>query len=206
MWQNAHVYIFHSIDYGKTFEVFHPFAKGNAPVLANFSTDTTEGEMPFTVDFCNFSIGDIQQYEWDFENDGIIDSYEQSPVHTYQDTGYYSVRLTITGADSSNTFLKENYVHVYKTIGFSEHVKGKFQCYPNPSSGKVMIEFTDFYSAAKVLISDITGSLIKTIDLQAGMKKLTWDTKDKQGNYCKPGIYFIKLEKYNHIQKVILTN
>ncbi|MBI9039452.1 MAG: hypothetical protein JEY97_15070 [Bacteroidales bacterium] len=26
MWQNAHTYIFHSTDYGVTFEVFHPFA------------------------------------------------------------------------------------------------------------------------------------------------------------------------------------
>ena len=102
LWQNAHVYIYHSLDYGKTFEVFHPFAKGNEPVLANFSTDTTEGEMPFTVDFCNFSIGDIQQYEWDFDNDGIIDSYDETPTWIYQDTGYYSARLTITGPDSSN--------------------------------------------------------------------------------------------------------
>ncbi len=125
MWQIAHIYIYYSTDYGKTYEVFHPFSKGDEPVLANFSSDTTEGEMPFTVDFCNFSIGDIQQYEWDFENDGIIDSYEETPSWTYQDTGYYSVRLTITGPDSSNTFVKENYIHVYNLTGIDNNHKKK---------------------------------------------------------------------------------
>ena len=114
MWQNAHTYIFHSTDYGVTFEVFHPFAKGLEPVLANFSTTTNEGNSPLTVDFCNFSIGNIQLYEWDFNNDGIIDSYEESPSWTYSEPGTYSVSLTITAGtpDSTNTFVKEDYITV----------------------------------------------------------------------------------------------
>jgi len=141
-WQNAHTYIFHSTDYGKTFEVFHPFAKGNEPVLANFSSDTTEGEMPFIVDFCNFSIGDIQQYEWDFDNDGATDSYEQSPIWTYQDTGCYSVKLKVIGPDSSNTFLKEDYIYVYKTVGIDEFPQNEINCYPNPFSDQITFEFS----------------------------------------------------------------
>jgi len=112
MWQNAHIYIYHSTDYGITFEVFHPFSKGNEPVLANFSTVTQEGNQPLEVEFCNYSIGEILEYQWDFENDGIIDSYEQSPIFTYQNTGNYSVKLTVVGSDSTNSFLKEDYITV----------------------------------------------------------------------------------------------
>jgi len=114
LWQNAHTYIFHSTDYGVTFEVFHPFSKGQQPILANFSTTTKEGNHPLTLDFCNFSIGNIQLYEWDFNNDGVIDSYEESPSWTYSEPGTYSVSLTITAGspDSTNTFVKEDYITV----------------------------------------------------------------------------------------------
>ena len=115
MQQNRHLYIFHSMDYGRTFEVFHPFSKGIEPIMANFSTTTKEGNQPFTVEFCNFSIGNIQLYEWDFDNDGVIDSYEESPSWTYSELGTYSVSLTITtgSPDSTNTFVKEDYITVF---------------------------------------------------------------------------------------------
>lgn len=114
MWLNAHIYIYHSIDYGQTFEVFHPFAKGNEPILSNFSTINKEVHLTTPVEFSNFSIGNIQEYQWDFENDGVIDSYEESPSWTYTEPGTYSVSLTITAGspDSINTFLKEDYITV----------------------------------------------------------------------------------------------
>ncbi len=203
-WLNAHTYIFHSTDYGKTFEVFHPFAKGNEPLLANFSSDTTEGEMPFTVDFCNFSIGDIQQYEWDFDNDGTIDSYEQSPIWTYQDTGYYSVKLTVTGLDSSNTFLKENYIHVYKTVGLNEIFQPEINCYPNPFGNHITFEFQSGINESLIFIYDIAGQLINTILKPQGEKKLVWDGKDKYRNECKPGIYYVRSENNTFSQKILL--
>lgn len=206
MWQNAHIYIFHSLDYGKTFEVFHPFLKGSEPVLANFSSDTTEGEMPFTVDFCNFSIGDIQQYEWDFENDGNIDSYEQSPVYTYQDTGYYSVKLTVIGSDSSNTFIKEDYIHVYKEVGINENPSKSFRCYPNPASEEVTIDFSKQTLQGKFIIYNSIGKTIRRLKVNPGTNKIIWDTKDNEGANCPPGIYFIKHNKKPYFQKIILTN
>ncbi|OYT13925.1 MAG: hypothetical protein B6I19_02620 [Bacteroidetes bacterium 4572_114] len=112
MWQNAHTYIFHSTDYGKTFEVFHPFSKGNQPVLANFSSVQTEGIVPFTIEWCNFSIGEDVTYEWDFDNNGTIDSNEENPVYTYEEAGVYSVKLSVVGSDSTNSFTKEDYITV----------------------------------------------------------------------------------------------
>ncbi|RLD52813.1 MAG: hypothetical protein DRJ05_17105, partial [Bacteroidetes bacterium] len=163
----------------------------NEPVLANFSSDTTEGEMPFTVDFCNFSIGDIQQYKWDFDNDGNVDSYEQSPVYTFQDTGYYSVKLTVTGPDSSNTFLKENYIHVQKITGFGEIYPTEISCYPNPFHNSITFEFSNYQKPDNINIYDIKGKLMNVINKPKGTNKAIWDGKDNNGFKCKPGIYYL---------------
>jgi PKD repeat protein len=205
LWQNAHVYVYHSLDYGKTFEVFHPFAKGNEPVLANFSADTTEGEMPFTVEFCNFSIGDIQQYEWDFDNDGIIDSYDEAPTWIYQDTGYYSVKLTITGTDSTNSFLKENYIHVQKATGFEEYTGPGINCYPNPFSNGIHFDFLHYQKHGLITIYDITGQQITTLNKPIGINKIVWDGKGKNGYKIKPGVYYAKFDNNTFFQKLILT-
>ena len=142
-----HIYIFHSTDYGKTFTVFHPFSKGEEPLVANFSSAITEGISPLTVQFCNYSVGDIQSYEWDFDNDGNIDSYEEEPEYTYQDTGYYSVKLTIYNGDESDEFLRENYIHVTSNVGISDQLSiSNYQLsinnYPNPSNYITTIQFT----------------------------------------------------------------
>ncbi|MCD4745190.1 MAG: T9SS type A sorting domain-containing protein [Bacteroidales bacterium] len=163
MWQNAHTYILHSTDYGITFEVFHPFAKGQEPLLANFSAKSEEnangaftiktidsvyyvtGDMPLDVQFYNYSIGDINSYEWDFNNDGIVDSYDENPVYTYADTGWYSVNLKVYDDYDTNSFLKENYIYVYDSVGtyISEQTKPEIiNCFPNPFKDNTNISFS----------------------------------------------------------------
>lgn len=140
-----HNYILHSQDYGVTFDVYHPFAKGNQPLLANFSAINKTPQATTPIEFDNFSIGDVEEYQWDFENDGIIDSYDEYPVHIYQDTGYYSVNLTIVGADSSNSFTKENYIHVIDTVSSvaTPEVQPKISLFPNPFTNKLTIQFSE---------------------------------------------------------------
>jgi PKD repeat protein len=188
MWQNAHTYIFHSIDYGNTFEVFHPFAKGNEPILANFSTTDKEVHLTESVEFSNFSIGDINEYQWDFENDGIIDSYDEFPTHIYQDTGYYSVKLSVVGQDSTNTFIKENYIHVIDTITITPDLNYKeINIFPNPFNDRISIETRPEYK--KIVIYDLNGKnhYVKTIG--QGNKTETIDLKK-----LDKGIYILKIK------------
>ena len=153
LWQNAHVYILHSTDYGKTFEVFHPFAKGNEPLLANFSVSEKEVHLTSPIEFSNFSIGDIEEYQWDFDNDGIIDSYDETPTYVYQDTGWYSVKLTIHKADSVNSFLKTNYIHIIDTTTLvNEKSTQCINLAPNP--------FKNF-----IYVSGLTGNETYTITI-----------------------------------------
>ncbi len=90
----------------------------NDNVVANFSADQTSGPLPLTVNFSDESISQsstIVSWEWDFQNDGVIDSYEQNPVFIYDEQGDYSVSLTVSDelSRTTSTVIKEEYISVY---------------------------------------------------------------------------------------------
>ncbi|MDD3049961.1 MAG: PKD domain-containing protein [Candidatus Cloacimonetes bacterium] len=96
-------------------------ASDHLPVYANFfaksmhvdfTADTVYGGHPLIVNFTDLSLSDITTWEWDFQNDGVIDSSEQHPQWIYQTPGYYSVKLTISNEDDSASNLKSDYIHV----------------------------------------------------------------------------------------------
>ncbi len=80
---------------------------------AEFSADhfiTTEGA---TVQFTDLSTGDLPPftYEWDFNNDGIIDSTLANPAYAYTDDGLYTVTLKVTDASGfTDTAIKVDYI------------------------------------------------------------------------------------------------
>lgn len=192
MWQNAHIYIYHSMDYGNTFEVFHPFAKGSEPVLANFSAIEKEVHITTPVEFSNFSIGDIQEYHWDFDNNGIIDSYEEAPSYIYQDTGWYSVKLNVVGPDSTNTFVKQNYIHIIDTTTMvQKNLFKKLQIIPNPFRERISISYlipTEEYS---ISIYNLQGVKIYENPEQYS-KSITINTLE-----LNPGIYILNISYQN---------
>jgi PKD repeat protein/streptogramin lyase len=81
--------------------------------IADFTGAPTAGLAPLTVTFTNSSTGYDQPltYEWDFENDGIVDSTEVNPSHIYNTPGIYSVKLRVTDADGSvSSIVLNNYI------------------------------------------------------------------------------------------------
>lgn len=77
--------------------------------VADFTADTLRGCGSLTVQFTDQSTG-ATSWQWDFDNDGNLDSDEQHPVHTYDDFGIYTVSLII-----NNTTIEEktDYITVY---------------------------------------------------------------------------------------------
>lgn len=235
VWYKAHIYILHSTDHGISFDVYHPFAMGEQPLLANFSgkaagfevsdilpslnSDTVyhpAGACPLTVQFCNYSFGDITKYEWDFQNNGTIDSYEAEPSFTYKDTGFYSVRLTVyKGSSDTSTFLRENYVYVYSTVGIPVVEKkraSQMTCYPNPFTNNIRIIHHSNRNVKdlNVVIYSISGEKIILIRPQAGANHnditYTWDGRDENGIGVCSGVYICKIdEKKPVFEKIILT-
>ncbi len=70
--------------------------------IADAKADKTEGKRPLTVSFTGSgtdSDGNIVSYYWDFGDDKT--SSEQNPTHTYNTTGEYEVKLTVTDDDGA---------------------------------------------------------------------------------------------------------
>jgi PKD repeat protein len=72
------------------------------PPTAAFTADPITGGAPLNVTFTNQSFGDITSYEWDFQNDGVLDSTETSPSFTFNTAGDYTVKLKAIGPGGSN--------------------------------------------------------------------------------------------------------
>ncbi len=83
---------------------------------ADFNTDKTFGKPPLTVQFTDKSAGPPTSWQWDFDNDGNIDSTEQNPQYTYDSEGIYSVKLTVSDGSFSVEKIKENLIQVTNTL------------------------------------------------------------------------------------------
>ena len=212
----AHIYIYHSLDYGETFTLYHPFSHGPEPYYANFEAEPLTGTVPLSVQFTDSSSGEnIQNWEWDFQNDGTIDSYEQNPEYTYQDTGYYSVSLTINYMQTI-TATRFNYIHVTGNVdvddGFLNSTMLHLDNTPNPFSNSTTITYTLPHNIheSEIEIYNIKGQLIKTLysfpNPSFGMHEVVWDGKDERGKQVGTGIYFCKLttENTDLIKKLVL--
>ncbi len=88
--------------------------------LADFVADITSGYVSLEVQFTDQSIGNITSWEWDFDNDGTIDSNEQNPSYTYSETGEFTVSLTVSNVNYSNIETKIEYIEVLNPIAFFE--------------------------------------------------------------------------------------
>ena len=74
--------------------------EGQKPV-ANFSLNGNQGYSPLFVEFTDTSLYLPTSWEWDFNNDGNVDSTQQNPVFTYKTPGRYTVRLKVSNAFGS---------------------------------------------------------------------------------------------------------
>ncbi|AKB30294.1 cell surface protein [Methanosarcina siciliae T4/M] len=79
-------------------------SESSTPVepVAAFAADVASGTAPLTVNFTDQSTGSPTSWAWDFDNDGNDDSSEQSPSYTYNDTGSYTVKLTVSNENGSD--------------------------------------------------------------------------------------------------------
>lgn len=79
-------------------------------VNANFDAQPTMGEAPLTVQFRDRSDGDYDLRSWSF-GDGET-SHSRNPSHTYQNEGFYTVTLTVSGEGGRDTVTKRDLIIV----------------------------------------------------------------------------------------------
>ena len=85
-------------------------------VAANFTSSVSRGLAPLTVAFTDSSAGNPTSWQWDFGNDGTVDSTAQNPTFTFTTPGVYSVRLVATNANSTSTLLRTDLITAVTTI------------------------------------------------------------------------------------------
>src|SRR5690606_5839320 len=87
-------------------------SSGANPPVASFLTNKQAGTAPLEIQFTDQSATDPTTWAWDFDNNGIVDSTDQSPTFSYHSAGVYTVNLTVTNATGTSTIVKENAVAV----------------------------------------------------------------------------------------------
>jgi len=96
----------------------------NVQLVADFEANPTSGKAPLDVTFTDKSTGNPTSWEWDFDNDGNVDSTVQNPTHTYSNPGWYTVKLTVSDGATSDTCVKERYILVYSNVYYVDWVNG----------------------------------------------------------------------------------
>jgi gliding motility-associated-like protein len=99
------------------------------PPTAAFSvSDSIVCDPTKRVSFNNNSVGG-SSYKWDF-GDKTLGSTDQFPTHTFKDSGFYTISLTVTDPNGcSSTLVKKNYIRISPT-GAILHAKDYQDCAP----------------------------------------------------------------------------
>lgn len=83
-----------------------------AQIAVNFAADTTLVCPGYVIQFTDHSVGDtVKNWHWDFGDGTTIDSV-QNPNHAYTTAGFYTVSLTASSSNATQTKTKTNYIHV----------------------------------------------------------------------------------------------
>ena len=149
---------------------------------AKFSGTPRIGYAPLNVQF-NAQItclDGINSWSWDLNNDGTMDSFEESPVWTYTDTGKYSVRLVVSNGSATDTLLRAEYIRCIAPCDAG------FSAMPLSGYAPLRVQFTDSSAPLTELTSwewDFDNN--ETIDSRA--QHPVW-------TYAIPGEYSVKLK------------
>lgn len=102
---------------------------------ANFTASLTQGCSPVVVRFQDQSTGGITSWFWDFGNGATATL--QNPSTTYFTPGSYTVTLTVTNSQGTNTLTRTQYILVYPKPAINFTVNDSTACFPHPA------QFTD---------------------------------------------------------------
>ena len=107
---------------------------GGGWLVANFSGTSTTGTAPLEVSFTNSLTGEITERSWNFGDTSPANN-ERNPTHTYDASGIYTVRLTVTESDGTDTETRTNYISVTTPIKYSLTVNTVGSGSVNPAGG-----------------------------------------------------------------------
>jgi PKD repeat protein len=129
---------------GSDGEVKNDYVVATKPPIAAFEGSPRTGDSPLLVQFTDLSAegsAPITTWSWSFGDGGT--STSQNPAHTYAAVGTYTVALTVTTTDGSDTETKAGYV----TVGEPPAPPAAdFSGSPTDGPAPLGVQFTDLSS------------------------------------------------------------
>ncbi len=86
----------------------------------DFHADFRRATAGDTIQFFSGAVGNVTEYQWDFDNDDVIDSYDENPQYVYTDQGNYDVKLSVRDEFEIRTMIKEDYIKI-RSLWDNEH-------------------------------------------------------------------------------------
>jgi PKD repeat protein len=109
------------------------------PPTAAFTANPMSGDAQLTVQFNDTSTGDPTSWFWEFGDNEF--SYDRNASHTYNDTGTYTVSLTVTNANGSDTATEPEYINV-ESPGIVP-LEAAFTANVTEGTAPLAVQFTD---------------------------------------------------------------
>ncbi|WP_440953497.1 PKD domain-containing protein [Methanococcoides sp. FTZ1] len=177
------------INYINVTSVSSPVTADPVLPVADFIANVTGGPVPLTVEFTDLS-SNSTSWSWDVDNDGTADYFTQTAFHTYNSTGLYSVNLTSSNINGTDSELKINYINVTSVS--------------SPVTADPVLPVADF-------IANVTGGpvplTVEFTDLSSNSTSWSWDV-DNDGTadyftqtafhtYNSTGLYSVNLTSSN---------
>lgn len=173
---------------------------GPLPLAAEFTAEPRIGPEPLTVQFTDRSTGSITSWLWDF-GDGTT-STDKNPVHTFQEPHSYTVSLTVTGPDGSDSETKPTHIQGFTpTIPEADFSKESIQM-----DAPMTVQFNDQSSCpAHYITRTVDGGMLVGMMESAdygGITTWLWNFGDGETSternpahtYKNPGTYTVTLK------------
>jgi len=106
--------------------------------VASFTVTPSAGIAPLSVQFTDTSTNGPTSWQWDFQDDGVVDSTVQNPTHVYSTPGVYPVRLTVANPLGSSSFLLAPGIHSQALAPVAS-----FTATPTSGVAPLQVQFTD---------------------------------------------------------------
>ena len=161
------------------------------------------GEDGISISFTNTSpLNSNDNFFWDFNNDGIIDSNLANPTYIYSEPGSYLVSLEIINdcLGSSETISYEVFVES-NTTNMVTNSSESVSFYPNPASNSINIDLSFDNKEYLLDFFDKSGRKLNTFKLKSSRNQIDI------ANY-ENGVYYVRLSNNNQFQifeKIIIV-
>jgi PKD repeat protein/Zn-dependent metalloprotease len=126
--------------------VWYTYGQRNwQPVQANFTANVVKGNAPLTVNFKDLSTNFPTNWTWTFDGGFPASSNEQNPVITYNAPGKYTVVLTASNPNSTNTKTRTQYIEVLPPVQVPQ---ANFMADVTSGFAPLTVHFTDLSTNA----------------------------------------------------------